>query len=660
VRKQLLTAAIGYVKLPRAEFLMVRCRTRAAFPAARLLAVALSLFSSPISAQLVETNKPQPPHDTPIAHVIAPPTGVLIFNLFSESNSVALDRQAVLKLVNLADDTVTWRTTDDASEIIFKDIAAGNYEVEVTAVGYLTGQRLIQIASSLPPTEVEIVLRRDPSWVNFEGPASMMSPKVRTQLKNGALLLKSGNLERAQKQLEQAHRSAPGSSDVNFLLGHLFFQKKDFAQAGEYLNAAANASPHDAQILNLLGRTNLERQDNKNAQAVLQQAINAAPDDWLAHDLLANAYLRERKYEKARDEAQLAIEKGKRTAGPAQLVLGASLFALGHDQDAIAALDAFLSEQPQHPQAAQIRAFVASKDRGFDHLVNPSAQFPSYPFDPLSALAPPELVIRSWRPLGIDEIRRTVTPEIGCPVSRVLEESGRHAQQLVQDVSRFAAIEDLFHQVLDDFGIPIRTETRKYNYVSSISEPRAGVLEVNEIRAEKLTTAGYPDRIASTGFAALALVFHPHRRDAFEISCEGLSDWHGQAVWLVRFRQRSDRPNYMHSYTVNNRVYPVALQGLAWITADTFQIVRIESEIIRPVPEIQLVSEHQIVQYGPVPFAKKNITLWLPKSAEIYFEFRRRRYYRRHSFDHYMLFSVDSGEQRKEPELPINDMAPEQ
>jgi hypothetical protein len=56
-----------------------------------------------------------------------------------------------------------------------------------------------------------------------------------------------------------------------------------------------------------------------------------------------------------------------------------------------------------------------------------------------------------------------------------------------------------------------------------------------------------------------------------------------------------------------------------------------------------------VVEYGPIPFEKKNISLWLPKTAEIYVDFRKHRFYRRHSFDHYMLFSVDSEEKHKEP-----------
>jgi hypothetical protein len=52
--------------------------------------------------------------------------------------------------------------------------------------------------------------------------------------------------------------------------------------------------------------------------------------------------------------------------------------------------------------------------------------------------------------------------------------------------------------------------------------------------------------------------------------------------------------------------------------------------------------QHQIAEYGPVHFAKKNVDLWLPQTVDIYLELNRHHYHRRHSFEHYMLFSVDS------------------
>jgi hypothetical protein len=77
--------------------------------------------------------------------------------------------------------------------------------------------------------------------------------------------------------------------------------------------------------------------------------------------------------------------------------------------------------------------------------------------------------------------------------------------------------------------------------------------------------------------------------------------------------------------------------------------VHIEADIINPMHEIQMLSEHQVVEYGPVPFAKKNAILWLPRNVEIYFDIRKRRFYRNYTFDNYMLFDVDASDKVKLP-----------
>jgi len=229
---------------------------------------------------------------------------------------------------------------------------------------------------------------------------------------------------------------------------------------------------------------------------------------------------------------------------------------------------------------------------------------------------------------------------------------------MIEDVSRISAIEHLLHSQLDEMGNPLTKDTRQFNYVASLSESTPGYVAVDEYRQEHLGLADFPDQIASSGFATLALVFHPSVRDNFEMVCEGQGEWRGQAAWLVHFRQRDDRAARIHDYKVGSQVYALKLKGRAWISADKFRILRIESELVNPVPQIRLASKHQIVEYGPVPFAKKNVQLWLPQSAEVYFDFRHHRYYRRHSFDHYMLFSVDADEKRKTPKNKPEDTTP--
>jgi tetratricopeptide (TPR) repeat protein len=597
-------------------------------------------------------NDPQHLNQTITSYETAPGTGVLIFSVSAERASIHLDRQALLKLVNLADHSATWQTTEDTSKGVFANVPYGSYDVEVSAVGYLTAHKQLQVMNSLRPSEIQIVLQHDPAALNLNISDTVMSPKARNQAKHAISLLKSNRLAPAQKDLDAAYKLAPSSPELNFLLGYLHFEKRDLAQAENYLGIAVNLSPHNGQALTLLGRARLERQEYPDAQSALEQAVAADPSNWLPHHLLATAYLREKNYSQSRDQSQAALERGKLAAAPANLVLGQALIGLGRDSDAIQALNTFLDQSPRDPLAPQVRTLIAQIERNAPettHEEGSSTTDHVVGIDPIAALPPPGLPLKSWQPPGVDDVKLAIAPSVVCPSAKVIEESGKRVQEFVDDVSRFAAVENLFHQALDSYGIPIRTDERKYNYVATISEPERGILNVDEYRAAKLGLSGYPDHIASTGFATLALVFHPDMRDNFELSCEGLGDWHGQATWLVHFRQRDDRPNHMHAYKIGNRIQSVALKGRAWITADRFQIVRMEAELVKPMPDIQLLSEHQIVEYGPVPFPRKNTTLWLPKSAEIYFDFRKHRYYRRHSFDHYMLYSVDSDEKRKEP-----------
>lgn len=587
----------------------------------------------------------------------APGTGNVAFSVYSERIGVRLDREAVVKLVRMADQSATFQTTGDISRSVFSNIPYGDYEVEVSAVGYFTVKQEVQVMSAMGPMQVEIVLRRDPAAINLDVARTIMSPKARKEAKHAISLLKSGNLDMAQDHLNAALKLTPSSPELNFLFGYLNYQKKDYAQAGTYLDTAATLSPTNGAALTLLGRTRLELEDYAKARSALEQAVLTEPENWLPHSLLATAYFREKSFEKACSEAQTAIAKAQRTGinsvAPAQLILGQSLIGLGRDQEGLAALSFFLVQAPQHPMAAQVRNLIAEVQQRESAASSGERSDASKPalavVDPLGALPAPVLNAEKWRPPNIDDAKPSVASGVSCPAETVINEAGNRVQELVHDLARFAAVEDLFHQALDPSGLPIRTENRKYDYVASLLQPQPGTVFIDEYRSDKLVAADYPDQISSTGFASFALVFHPDMRPDFQLDCEGLTDWNGQASWLVNFRQRADRPNRMHSYQVGSQVFPVDLRGRAWITADKFQIVRMEADLVKPMPEIQLLSEHQIVEYGPVPFPKKNTTLWLPKQAEIYFSFRRHNYYRRHSFDHYMLFSVDTEEKRKEP-----------
>jgi tetratricopeptide (TPR) repeat protein len=556
-----------------------------------------------------------------------------------------LDRQSVITLHERKSNITTFQTTASDSKWIFCDIDFGDYDVDVSAVGYLVEHKQVHVVNSnstLQGVKLDVVLRKDPSAVDLDAADSAIPPNARKATKKAVDALKSANYKQAEKDLEKVYKIAPSSGQVNFLYGYLYLRQKDYPKAETYLKRAVTIEPRRAQALTLLGRVQLEQHQPEDAQKTLEQAVRADSSSWMAHNLLSDAYLREKDYEKSREQAQLAIDIGKGSANAAQLVLGQALANLGHDKEAIAALNTFLKNDPGNPSASGVQAFIRKiQDRDATMAANGEMQADG---DLALAAAPPTLPESAWGPPAVDDVKPLLVPGITCPTDQVIQAAGDRVKQLVDNITRFAAVEDLVHEQLDKTGNPFTKETRKFNYVASITEPRPGFLSTEEYRDLRYGISDLPDHIVTTGFMSLALIFHPDMRGNFDMVCEGLGDWQGHAAWLVHFRQRDDKPSRMADYIVGSEHYPIKMKGRAWINANNLQIVRIESDLVSPLPQLSV--EHEIAEYGPVNFANQKVELWLPQKVDIFFELRRHRYYRQHSFDHYMLFSVNSTDQQ--------------
>jgi hypothetical protein len=61
----------------------------------------------------------------------------------------------------------------------------------------------------------------------------------------------------------------------------------------------------------------------------------------------------------------------------------------------------------------------------------------------------------------------------------------------------------------------------------------------------------------------------------------------------------------MQAYKIGYQSYPVDLKGRAWILSESFQIARIESQLIEPIPEIQLIGQQQIVDLRSSSFSQE-------------------------------------------------------
>jgi hypothetical protein len=292
--------------------------------------------------------------------------------------------------------------------------------------------------------------------------------------------------------------------------------------------------------------------------------------------------------------------------------------------------------------ASQNRGIPNSEPQARDVAPIPSTQNAGQPSGSISTK-------ESWLPPDIDRVMPPVGAGVACSLPAVLQGAGKRIQELVQNVDRFTATEVLSHQEVDRSGKPGRPTVVKFDYLVSMTESHDGYLSVDELRDRNRSLDRFPAHIATTGTPSLVLIFHPHYIGDFKTNCEGLGEWHGQPAWQVRFEQRADRPNRSCTFVVDGRAYDARLRGRAWILANSFQVSRLETDLMEPIPKIRLRTDHEAIEYSPVSFSGNKAPLWLPSSVELYMDFRGHRFYRKHAFTNFMLFSVDTQSHISQP-----------
>ena len=254
-----------------------------------------------------------------------------------------------------------------------------------------------------------------------------------------------------------------------------------------------------------------------------------------------------------------------------------------------------------------------------------------------------------WDAHLIESAVPAVAPGVACPTEQLLAGVGRRMTEFVQTLERFTAIEKLEHYPVDRNGNRKDPEKRSFPYVVSVSQNSLGTFLLEEFRNGSNDAEQFPAHTATRGSPAMALIFHPMLAGGFDFRCEGMGQWEGHPAWQVHFVQKPDKPVQIRSYSVDGRTFPVHLQGRVWIDPGYQQVLRLESELVKPIPEIALTREHFVINYKPVEFKSTGQKVWLPQVAELYVERKNKRFYRRHEYTDFRLFNVDSAQNIKAP-----------
>lgn len=304
---------------------------------------------------------------------------------------------------------------------------------------------------------------------------------------------------------------------------------------------------------------------------------------------------------------------------------------------------------------------------GAGALPSPAASGQAAPASP-AAESPSGAHVRSvvdWSPRelirAIPELRKLVPPknleESRELLPRVLQQTGANVKRFFEDFPNTTSVErirtdrpgqDLSYQ--DPMGIT-RTSSHSYeqqfNYIALAWRSPAKV-GLDEYRTNQRGTPAEPGGgLVTKGFASMSIHFHPAYQPDSVFRYLGREKFRGRDTLVVAFAQRPAVARIVGQVEVPGRTVVVLTQGVAWIDSDSFQIVRLRTDLLTPPEGSGLNRQTTEIEYGEIRFKQAGSALWLPTRVTVTLNWRGEVLRNRHEYSDFKLFAVETEQNSK-------------
>jgi hypothetical protein len=187
----------------------------------------------------------------------------------------------------------------------------------------------------------------------------------------------------------------------------------------------------------------------------------------------------------------------------------------------------------------------------------------------------------------------------------------------------------------------------KFNYLL-VARRREGEQFMNEYRTD---AKGRPidyrllghGRVLTYGFATAHLEhFHPQYQIGSRFRYFGRQRVDQQVTDVVGFAEIPEKCSRPMEFRHGNVVATLLVQGLAWIDPTTYQILRIQTYLLAPRPDVGLEREITRIEFSSIRLQETSTAFWLPTKVVVDVWVDHRHFRNLHRYSVFKLFRVES------------------
>lgn len=238
-------------------------------------------------------------------------------------------------------------------------------------------------------------------------------------------------------------------------------------------------------------------------------------------------------------------------------------------------------------------------------------------------------------------------------LAEILRRVGENIQTFLNNFVSTASLETIKETRKDKFWGTRESVEQQFHYLM-LAQQEANAANLVEYRTnlhgrEEPSDSLMADYLKTTGFASMPFFFGPQEQPLSDFRYLGQQMFDGLRTEVVAFAEHIEPDAVRGHFVVGTTSVPLLLQGVAWIDASGYQILRMRTDLLAPQPGAALNRMTTVVSFAGIKFQGRPSAFWLPQEVEVTLDQGKFIYANRHRYSDYQLFKVEAQENLQEP-----------
>jgi hypothetical protein len=235
----------------------------------------------------------------------------------------------------------------------------------------------------------------------------------------------------------------------------------------------------------------------------------------------------------------------------------------------------------------------------------------------------------------------------------ILSAVGKTVAEFFRNFPNTTSLEQIHQEKLGRKRKAGATLDQKFHYLC-FTPAEAWGLGFDEYRVNSSGARAFPQGVEdgfmlTSGFASASLLFHPTYQSQATFRYLGRQKVNGRGTYVIAFAQQPAKARLIGAFKLNGISTTTFSQGLAWVDSESYEITRLRTDLLMPLPEIRLERVTTEIAYGPVHFKGIGKEFSVPQQVTVTVDWNGKHLQNEHRYSEFRLFNVEATDKPGKP-----------